>query len=363
MADLSIYRNIQQVEAPAIADAAQKGMNLRGLAMQQDAFAKKAAQEDRAQKIADYHQKVQLVGGAMHSLAGMPEAERAVAYPKVRQQLLDVGMIDPNDSPSMYDSDWFRSEAARVLPAYTATKDYLENEKTKAETDKLRREARNPSKDLTPGEKSADEAFGKEASEYYYGGGKSGVEKNFQRFQGALATLKENPDLTGGISTKIPGLSADAAQDVVNPKLASVRDDIRGAIQSTLKQVLGGQYTEKEGEAIFSRAFNPRLSTEENIRRATGEMEAIKRMADEKDRSMQRFMTAGTLRGYRPSGTNLGRVEQPVAAQPAPAISAGVGMNEAVASESPAIKPGSVEDGHVYLGGDPANPNSWKRVR
>ncbi len=182
----------------------------------------------------------------------------------------------------------------------------------KSETRKNDRESKgqgNLNKTLSPGQKSADEAFGKESTDYYYSGGKPGVEKNLGLLQEAINKLNKNKDLTGGLTTKIPFLSSDSAQDIINPEMASVRDEVRGAVQSSLKQILGGQFTEKEGQAIFNRSFNPRLSSKENAKRATVELEALKRMAAAKDKAMQHFGAQGTLRGMEttPTNTNGGK--------------------------------------------------------
>ena len=231
-----------------------------------------------------------------------------MAYPKVRAQLVSSGIIRPQDAPEEYDDTFFRG----TLNQYRGGKDYLDRQKTLAETDKMKAEAakaraegRNPTKNLSPGEKQADEVFAKDAADYYYGGGKAGVEKNIARLEGAIQNLKNKPGVTGGWSTRVPLLGSDSAQDSINPDLAAIRDDIRAAIQGTLKQVLGGQYTEKEAEGMFNRAFNSRLSPEENVRRATAELDALRSMAAAKDQSMDHFLASGTLKGYRPSGTNL----------------------------------------------------------
>jgi hypothetical protein len=161
-----------------------------------------------------------------------------------------------------------------------------------------------------------------------------------QRLQDAISSLEEDGELSGGLTTKIPLLGADAAQDVLNPKMASVRDDIRAAIQGTLKQVMGPQFTEKEATAMFSRAFNPRLSDAENIRRAKVELEALQRMAAAKDSAMNHFMASGTLKGHRPGDTR-----QAVAGAPQQQASGGL-IPEAQAGErksaAPKVKAGAI---------------------
>jgi hypothetical protein len=171
---------------------------------------------------------------------------------------------------------------------------------------------------LTPGQKKTDESFAKEYADYYHSGGKANVEKSFKQMQNAITALEGGPidpktgkrtgnaNLTGGISTVIPGTGSDWAQDYINPEMAAVRDDIRSAIQSSLKQILGGQYTEKEGIDVFNRAFNPRLSAKENIKRAQFELDRLESMAAAKDAAAKQFLANGTLKGHNPGGTNLG---------------------------------------------------------
>lgn len=159
---------------------------------------------------------------------------------------------------------------------------------------------------LTPGQKAIDTSFGKDATEYNTGGGKASTEKNLGRLSGAIKTLKAKPGLTGGLTTKLPWAGDDKQQDWINPEMAGVRDDIRAAVQGSLRQLLGPQFTEKEGEAIFNRAFNPRLSTEENVRRAEVELAGLRSMAQDKDAAMAYFQQKGTLSGFKPGATNIG---------------------------------------------------------
>lgn len=154
---------------------------------------------------------------------------------------------------------------------------------------------------LTKGQEETDKTFGKDYADYQAGGGKSSVDKNVGLLETGIGELKSGKKITGGISGVLPKF----AYDVVNPEGASVRDKIEGAIQGTLKQVLGAQYTEAEGRRIFERAFNPRLSDEENAKRAQTELDAIRTMASDKDASARYYEQHGTLAGYKPGGHGL----------------------------------------------------------
>jgi hypothetical protein len=162
---------------------------------------------------------------------------------------------------------------------------------------------------LTVGQEAADKAFGKEYSDYQAGGGRAGLERNIGLLGGAVEKLKTGQAKTGGWTTKIPGLSSDVVQESINPEMIAARDAIRGAIQSTLRQTLGAAFTEKEGQAIFERAFNPRLSPEENVKRAQSVIQELQAQVDAKDKSVRQFEQAGTLRGMgliQPQGAQAG---------------------------------------------------------
>lgn len=210
----------------------------------------------------------------------------------------------------------------------------------------------NPFAGISPGQKAVDTSFGKEYSDYKAAGGESGVKKNLGQLQSAVEDLKNNPDLTGGITTKIPFLNSDAAQDVINPKMAKVRDQIKGAIQSTLRQTLGSQFTEREGEAIFNRAFNPRLSAEENIRRAQAEIDALTRQATQKNAASNYFEQHGTLQGFNADAVNS-----------APGLLQNLAPSSAGAAPQMGPKPGTIENGYRFKGGNPSDQNNWEKIK
>lgn len=145
---------------------------------------------------------------------------------------------------------------------------------------------------------SADREFGKETSRFRAAGGQKTIEKNIDLLDDAISDLKKPGKLSGSIRHLIPLLNDDSVTDVVDPKLAAVRDKIKGAIQATLKETLGAQFAEKEGEAIYNRAFNPRLDDEENIRRATVEVKALKSMAKSKLDRIKHFERTGSTQGF-----------------------------------------------------------------
>lgn len=355
--DASIYQNLRQNEMPSMLDSASKAATLSQMALQNQHMGQQMAAAERSQAAAERAQKASVFGEALESMSGMREQDRAAAFPKLRSDLMAKGILTGQEIPEQYDPQIYRS----YLMRYRETAPAIENMLKKSQIAKNLADAAKERtmlgiKDITPGQKAADEAFGKESADYFYGGGKSAVEKNLQKIQGAIDNLSSNPGLTGRLSMKLPIVGSDAAQEALNPEMAAVRDDIRGAIQGTLRQTLGPQFTEKEGTAIFNRAFNPALSAAENARRATAELESLKRMAAQKDASMNQFLKSGSLRGYAP-----GKTEVPE--QVRYASGGGGGLIQEANAAHPAPKPGAEDGGYVFMGGDPSNPKNWKRAR
>lgn len=151
------------------------------------------------------------------------------------------------------------------------------------------------------GRKAVDTDFAKKYNEYEAEGGKAHIDKNIALIESAIADLEGGKVKTGeGYKQKAVGLLGDKAIDTVSPEISKVRDTMRSAIQESLKPILGAQFAMIEGEQIMSRAFNPRLPTEENIRRAKVELEALKSKVASKDEAIDFYRKNKTLHGFVP---------------------------------------------------------------
>ena len=149
------------------------------------------------------------------------------------------------------------------------------------------------------GREALDRTAGKAAAEYAQGGS-AVVQTNINRMEGAIQLLQGPEEISNSIRSAVPFIGSDAVTDLVNKEMARVRDDIRGAIQGTLRETMGSQFTEKEAQALFDRAYNPRLSDEENARRAGLVLNELKTIAANKDQAMQYFAQNNTMRGFVP---------------------------------------------------------------
>lgn len=151
------------------------------------------------------------------------------------------------------------------------------------------------SEKLTKGEEAADRAFAKEYVEFKAAGGYSDVEKQLSQLQQVAGALgKKGNDFTGPVAGLIP----DKVRAFTNPDAVAAKDKVQEVAQRNLRLVLGAQFTEKEGERLIARAYNPSLSPEENKRRVDALVKQIRTAAQAKKEASEYFEKHGTLKGW-----------------------------------------------------------------
>lgn len=143
---------------------------------------------------------------------------------------------------------------------------------------------------LTPGETSFDQTFAKSLVEF----NEPDVRKGMEQLRGAINALKTSDTLTGPIISLLPNFIGDR----VNPDAAQTREAIEEVVQRNLRLVLGAQFTEKEGERLISRAYNPALEEGQNIERVQRLFKSIEDAMNAKLRQKAYFQRYGTLKGH-----------------------------------------------------------------
>jgi hypothetical protein len=147
----------------------------------------------------------------------------------------------------------------------------------------------------TPGEIARDKEFGKEVADWQAGGGFTAVNRQLQQLESGVTSLESSDRISGPIVGSLP----DAMNYYVNPEAINTRQNIEEAIQSSLRKVLGAQYTQQEGENLLKRTFDPRLQEADNAKRARRVLHQLKTMAATKDDAAKYFeANNGTLRGW-----------------------------------------------------------------
>lgn len=147
---------------------------------------------------------------------------------------------------------------------------------------------------LSKGEEKRDEEFGKNyeqtASDY------NRNQIQFAQLENATSILEANPGASGNIIVEnLP----EFLKPYTNQDGTIAKERVYEVVQGTLRQVLGAQFTEKEGELIMQRAFNPNLPVEENIKRIRALAAMLKTNADMNKSKLDYFDTNGTLKGFK----------------------------------------------------------------
>ena len=149
---------------------------------------------------------------------------------------------------------------------------------------------------LTVGEKKVDENY---ATQYFeYINKSADVDKQIDQLGLALNTLQTTKD--GSISgRRVAALDSAGKLAYVDPEAQAVYDQVTEVVQRNLKLILGGQFSEKEGERLIARAYNPALGQEENARRVKALMTQIKSANEAQAQMAGYFGNYGTLKGFK----------------------------------------------------------------
>jgi hypothetical protein len=123
--------------------------------------------------------------------------------------------------------------------------------------------------------------------------GKSQFSENKKLFEDAINKLVKK-EVTTGVTEGIKG-----RQEVFDTKAKALEREVRSAINGMLRETLGPQFTEKEGERIFEQSFSKIASPEDNIKSMKRELNKIKKTARSiEDQGRYFEQNKGTLVGY-----------------------------------------------------------------
>jgi len=146
----------------------------------------------------------------------------------------------------------------------------------------------------TPGQKKADEKFGVDFVDFATGG-YADVVKQLDQLREASKSLKSGAQISGSFMGNLP----DAVLAVTNPQAVATKESIQEVAQRNLRLILGVQFTEKEGERLIARVFNPRLDETENAKRVDRLIKQIGDAAKAKLDAAQYFQQHGSLTGWQ----------------------------------------------------------------
>ena len=149
------------------------------------------------------------------------------------------------------------------------------------------------------GWKTVNEKFGTEVNDWVISGGFSGAKANLIKIDDAIEQLEKSKDDFFGLTGKNVGFIHKGLRAMFNPDSADLEDNIRSIVYESLRQTLGAQFAEKEGEKLIQASFNSMLSEEKNIVRLKRMRAKILEMAKAKQKSYEYFIANnGDMSGY-----------------------------------------------------------------
>lgn len=146
----------------------------------------------------------------------------------------------------------------------------------------------------TVGQNAADQAFAKDYIEFKAAGGIADTKKQLAQLRTASKDVVAK-ELSGPVIGSLPDFMLAAT----NPDVMNTRDAVLEVAQRNLRLVLGAQFTQKEGEMLLGRVYNPRLPPEENQRRIDRLAKQIETAAQAKQDASNYFEKNGTLTGWQ----------------------------------------------------------------
>ena len=155
--------------------------------------------------------------------------------------------------------------------------------------------------DLSPTEKVIDEAFGKIAAEYVLNGAPQ-IQANLLNLSEKIRILEAGEI---NVSGKEIGLMSDSLKGIFQPEAASFIGDVRDIVFQSLREKLGAQFTEREGDRLVAAAFNSYLPEEMNIARLQRLYATIEEAARSKQDAINYFDENRTLQGYKATPINF----------------------------------------------------------
>ena len=149
--------------------------------------------------------------------------------------------------------------------------------------------------DLTPGQSTIDTEFGKIAAEYTLKG-QPQVKANLKNLTRKIDILKLGEQNVSGVGI---GIIPDFAKPIMGFQDAvAFEDDIRDIVFQSLREKLGAQFTEKEGDRLVAAAFNKSLDESRNVPRLERLYKTIEEAAKAKEDAILHYNKTGSLQGY-----------------------------------------------------------------
>jgi hypothetical protein len=348
--DTSIYRNIKSFEAPSMMDSMQKAQSLKHIGMQNQAAEQEMAAKQRAQKMT-------AIGSALEGMAKLPESQRGQAYAQVQEGLIKSGILSPDEAED-YEPNKFQQSLMgwRMSPEAKAfQKQSLEMDHLKAQNAKLYADAKRKDTGMDPMQFFVAKEQYKEAEDQRKKTEELTTNYGIARTPDDAKKLKDAGEIKekfDRMMTELIGLRENYGGEMMNREAVGrakqLSNDLLLAYKDLSKLGVLSQSDEKILNSIIPKdplAFSP-MPGQDPI------MHQLKKFRDDSEADFKTRI-ANRVRGGAPAAQSRPGVDVPQGG--------GSGFGPYSAHAAPAPKHGDVQDGYVFMGGDPADQKNWKR--
>lgn len=145
----------------------------------------------------------------------------------------------------------------------------------------------------TPMQKKVDEAWAPILVEWQRLGASDSL-KQLSQLDAVVNALESGENISGPMLGAIPpGLRV-----FLNPNSVENQQQVEEVVQRNLRAVLGAQFTQKEGDRLIARAYNPQLSEATNKRRLARLMGQMSLSAQQIEAALDHANAYGTMIGF-----------------------------------------------------------------
>jgi len=102
----------------------------------------------------------------------------------------------------------------------------------------------------------------------------------------------------GNVIERVIGSIPDKVKAITHPDAVALKDDIRSIIFQSLRETLGAQFTQKEGERLVDASFNDMLDESINLERMQRLFDTTLKAANAKKEQIAYFKKNGTLKKW-----------------------------------------------------------------
>ena len=154
--------------------------------------------------------------------------------------------------------------------------------------------------DLTPAQRSIDEAYKEVYGDFVVKGGYATVVGNISELDASVRQLNKDPSLTGRQFAFLP-------DKALPDKTLALKENVARVVTQGMREIIGAQFAAQEADQFIARSFNqflPASVNAERIRRLRAGMELA---FEAKNAAARHYEEFGTLSSWKPGVESLNK--------------------------------------------------------